>query len=307
MGWYSRRGRGWGGFAPYVTMAELEAKAAQVAARIAKKEKRELHGIHLDGRAIAKTFWGKAWCDNIESYRDYAYRLERGRRYVRSGSVIDLKITKGHVQALVVGGGRNPYNVSIDIKTMPQTKWNALVQRMAGKISSLMALAAGKLPKDLLAEFCHAETGLFPKPGEITFSCNCPDGAVCCKHVAAVLYGVGARLDENPELFFTLRGVDPQSIISAEAVVDTLTADTASELGASDLGDVFGIALDAGDETSQQVDMPKLFLETRKRLGLTQAEIAKLLNTNQATVSSIERGGRSQRAAKLLDALKSLG
>ena len=344
MSWCSRRNYGWGGFAPQMTVAELEAKADRVAARIAKKEKRELKGVKLAGRTIAKTFWGKAWCDNIETYRDYAYRLERGRKYVRSGSVIDLVITKGHVQALVVGSERTPYRVSIDIRTMAKAKWDGLVGRMTGKISSLMALAAGKLPKELLEDFCNVETGLFPKSGEITLSCDCPDGAVCCKHVAAVLYGIGARLDAEPELFFTLRGVDPQSIISSEAVVDTLTADASSELASSDLGDVFGISLDeevpeseksglagasdtcvsggCGDRnvaaptgsSSGKVGTARgggtpvatLFKETRKRLGLTQAEFAKRLGTNQATISAIERGGKNLRAAKLFDRVKML-
>jgi len=327
---------GWGGFAPYVTVAELEAKAAQTAARIAKKEKRELHGVCIAGRAIANTFWGKSWCDNIESYRDYAYRLERGRKYVRANAVIDLMIEKGHVAALVCGSGRNPYAVEVQIDAMPPAKWNGLVKRMTGRISSLMALAAGKLPKELLEDFCNAETGLFPKPREINFSCTCPDGASCCKHVAAVLYGIGARLDSAPELFFTLRGVDPQSIVSAEAVVDTLTGDAASEIASSDLGDVFGISLDEGVEKVERVEKvegvergekvesvkrrgrktravestcgyAELFKETRKRLGFTQAQIAQCLGTNQATISAIERGGKSHRAAMLLEALKKLG
>ena len=306
MSFYSRRSYGWGGFAPQMTVGELEARAEQVAARIAKKEKRELKGVKLAGRTIAKTFWGKAWCDNIETYRDYAYRLERGRKYVRSGAVIDLVITKGHVQALVVGSERTPYRVSIDIRTMAKAKWDGLVRRMTGKISSLMALAAGKLPKELLEDFCNVETGLFPKSGEITLSCDCPDGAVCCKHVAAVLYGIGARLDAEPELFFTLRGVDPQSIISSEAVVDTLTADASSELASSDLGDVFGISLDAEVPERPIEDTPTFFRETRKRLGLTQTEFAKRLGTNQATISAIERGGKNLRATLLLDRVKML-
>jgi len=304
---YSRRSSGWGGFAPYVTTGELEARAEQVAARIAKKEKCALRPVKLTGRTIAKTFWGKAWCDNIESYRDYAYRLERGRRYVRSGSVIDLAIEKGSVRALVCGSGRNPYEVTIDIRTMPQAKWDGLVKRMTGKISSLMALAAGKLPKELLEDFCNAETGLFPKPNEIRFSCDCPDGAVCCKHVAAVLYGIGARLDAEPELFFTLRGVDPQSIVSAESVVDTLTADASSELASSDLGDVFGISLD--EETVEEVGkvegVAELFKSVRKRLHLTQSALAVRLDTNQTTVSMIERGVKEP-CPSLVEKLKAL-
>ena len=312
MGRYSSWGRGWGGFAPYVSVAELEAKAAQTAARIAKKEKRTLHGVTLAGRTIAKTFWGKAWCDNIESYRDYAYRLERGRKYVRCGSVIDLEIEKGYVQALVCGSRRNPYTVTVGIEEMPKQKWQALVDRMTGKISSLMALAAGKLPKELLADFCNAETGLFPKPREIDFSCSCPDGATCCKHVAAVLYAIGARLDNEPELFFTLRGVDPKSIVTSESVVDSLTSEASSELDASDLGDVFGISLD--DEVSESV-VPEVKLQDnfaaqfkaiRKQLGLSQFELARRLGTNQTSISLIERGKCASKAALLIKPLLAL-
>lgn len=244
--------------------------------------------------------------------------------------------------ALVVGSGRSPYAVSIDIKTMAKAKWDGLVQRMSGKVSSLMALAAGKLPKELLEDFCNVETGLFPKPREISFSCSCPDGADCCKHVAAVLYGIGARLDDTPELFFTLRGVDAQSIVSSEKVVDTLTADTASELASDDLSDVFGISLDeeisaapeqaavpektepkSFSENSPCVsarkksvpvlkaesikdDVAAFFRETRKRLRLTQAQLAARLGTNQTTISIIERGGKCPRATVLNESLKKL-
>jgi len=230
------------GFKPQPTVWERQQKAAKTIARMRKKGA-DLSPVQLEGRTIAKTFWGKAWCDNIESYRDFAYRLERGRSYVRSGAVIDLKISEGAVGALVIGSGRSPYEVIIRIDKMKKPDWDALVKRSSGKISSLMALAQGKLPKEMLEDFCNPETGLFPKPREIHFDCACPDGASCCKHVAAVLYGIGARLDEKPELFFTLRGIDQNSIVSAE-VVDTLTDGAASELDGADLGDVFGIALD---------------------------------------------------------------
>lgn len=212
---------GFWGFKPQPTVWERQQKAAKTIARLRKKGA-DLSPVELEGRTIAKTFWGKAWCDNIEAYRDFAYRLERGRSYVRSGAVIDLKIQEGVVGALVIGSGRSPYEVVIRIDKMKKPDWDALVKRSSGKIASLMALAQGKLPKEMLEDFCNPETGLFPKPREIHFDCSCPDGASCCKHVAAVLYGIGARLDEQPELFFTLRGINPDSIVSTE-VVDTLT------------------------------------------------------------------------------------
>ncbi len=224
---------------------EKAAKAAKTIARLTKKGEMLSPVAEFSGR-IAKTFWGKAWCDNIESYRDFAYRLERGRSYVRSGAVIDLKLDAGTVDARVIGSGSRPYSVRIGITPMSRDKWDALVKRAAGKISSLMALAQGELPEDLLADFCNHETGLFPKPSEIEFACSCPDGAYCCKHVAAVLYGIGRRLDEKPEMFFTMRGIDPKNIVTDE-VVDTLTGDASSELSEADLGDVFGIDLDVAE------------------------------------------------------------
>ena len=224
----------------------------------------------------------------------------------------DLESEKGYVQALVCGSRRNPYTVTVGIEEMPKQKWQALVDRMTGKISSLMALAAGKLPKELLADFCNVETGLFPKPREIDFSCSCPDGATCCKHVAAVLYAIGARLDNEPELFFTLRGVDPKSIVTSESVVDSLTSEASSELDASDLGDVFGISLD--DEVSESV-VPEVKLQDsfaaqfkaiRKQLGLSQFELARRLGTSQTTISLIERGKCESKAAFLIKPLLAL-
>ena len=196
------------GFKPQPTVWERQQKAAQTIARMRKKGA-NLSPVQLVGRTIARTFWGKAWCDNIESYRDFAYRLERGRSYVRSGAVIDLKISEGTVGALVIGSGRSPYEVVIRIDKMKKPDWDALVKRSSGKIASLMALAQGKLPKEMLEDFCNPETGLFPKPREIHFDCSCPDGASCCKHVAATLYGIGARLDarDDTETYTRISGV----------------------------------------------------------------------------------------------------
>ncbi|MCQ2395512.1 MAG: SWIM zinc finger family protein [Kiritimatiellae bacterium] len=306
-------------FPQQMTKWEKSEKAAKTIARLTKKGQVLSPVPEFSGR-IAKTFWGKAWCDNIESYRDFEYRLERGRSYVRSGAVIDLQIASGKVTALVIGSGRNPYEVVITIKPMVKGRWDELVKRSAGKISSLMALAQGKLPSELLQDFCNPETGLFPKPREIQFDCSCPDGANCCKHVAAVLYGIGARLDVDPTLFFTLRGIDPASIVGAD-VVDTLTEGAASEIAADDLGDVFGIALDGEipveAELSAKEEKPKasvvragcqkksevtkvpvnsegddgaLMKSVRLRLGLSQAEMGRRLGTYQAVVSQIERG-----------------
>lgn len=332
MGRYSRYGRygGWGFFPPAPTVGERREKAAKTIARLSKKGV-ALSPVAIEGRTIARTFWGKAWCDNIEAYRDFDYRLERGRSYVRSGAVIDLQIQKGLVSALVIGSGRDPYEVTIRIDAMKKNDWDALVQRATGKISSLMALAQGKLPPEILEDFCNPETGLFPKPREIHFRCSCPDGASCCKHVAAVLYGIGARLDTTPELFFTLRGIDPDSIVSAE-VVDTLTSGAENELDAADLGDVFGISLDAEADVPAALPEPKKtsaksarsaklatpvppavpvsgfparLKALRTRLGLSQGALGKKLGSYQMAISLLERGLKAP-DAKMLAAVAAL-
>ncbi len=248
MSWYRSRGYGYGygwGFPPKPTVAERKEKAAKMRKKLETGE-RKLSPVELEGRTIARTFWGKAWCDNIESYRDYEYRLERGRSYVRSGNVIDLQIAEGRVDALVAGSDSTPYKVALRIDAADPAKWKALVGRAIGRISSLLALTQGKVPEELLKDFCDPATGLFPAPREMKLSCSCPDIAGCCKHVAAVLYGIGARLDKAPELFFTLRSIDPKELVAEEAV-ETITSGGPSEIAEDDLGSMFGIDLDTAD------------------------------------------------------------
>ena len=237
--------RYWSPFPEYVPVAERRARAQRAAKKLAAKG-RAMHPVVIEGRTIARSFWGKAWCDNVENYRDFAYRLERGRSYVRSGAVIDLVIEPGAVKALVQGSMRRPYEASIRIDPLPPARWEAIKRKALGKVSSLLDLAAGCVPEELLRAFCDPRDGLFPARGEISFSCSCPDSARLCKHLAAVFYGIGARLDEDPTLFFTLRGIDPGELLSATGAVDALTAAAgdAPEIDASALGDVFGVDFD---------------------------------------------------------------
>ena len=171
-----------------------------------KEKGNKLEPVVISGRAIAKSWWGKAWCDNLEHYADFASRLERGKRYVRTGTVIDLKIQKGKIIARVQGTRKTPYRVEIRISPLTEQKCEAILDR-CGKIETLERLLSGDFP-DEMKELFQGEDGLFPQPSEISFQCGCPDWALMCKHVAAALYGVGARLDTNPALFFELRGIE---------------------------------------------------------------------------------------------------
>jgi len=245
----------WGyyGWRPYVPVAERRARAAREMKKLAKKNGLAASPVVLDGRKIASTFWGKAWCDNLEAYSDFANRLPRGRSYVRNGSVVDLQISAGKVTARV--SGSKLYRIEIKIEPLPSKVWKAIQSECAGKIDSLIELLQGKLSSAVMQVVTRQSGGLFPAPREIDLDCSCPDWADLCKHVAASLYGVGARLDSNPELLFVLRGVDPADLISkasaAEAVRQT-APDTngAPAMSDAELADVFGIELESGTAAS---------------------------------------------------------
>ena len=239
MGWY-------GDWKPYVSVAQRRAKAATYAKKLAKKERRELVPVQITGRSIARSFWGQAWCQNLEQYSDFANRLPRGRTYARNGSVIDLQIKRGAVHAIV--SGSEIYNVTVKIKTLPKAAWSRVKQGCSQSIASLIDLLQGRFDDGVMQRLTHPEQGLFPRPMEIEMKCTCPDWAVLCKHVAAVLYGVGARLDAAPELLFTLRDVDHLELVSAAVSAEnldrTLAGESAGALAGDDLGAMFGIDLE---------------------------------------------------------------
>ena len=235
----------WYQWAPYVSVAERRRRARKKMESLRKKGV-DIQPVEIEGRKIAKTFWGEAWCEHLESFSDYENRLPRGRTYVRNGSVCHLAVAKGKIDAKV--SGSEIYNLRILIKTLPAKKWGGLKQRCAGQIGSLLELLQGNLSDNVMQVVTDRKNGLFPQPGEISFHCDCPDWAVMCKHVAAVLYGVGARLDEKPELLFKLRGVNHDELIDTDAEVAVSAATTGGKskrLAASDLSDVFGIDIDA--------------------------------------------------------------
>ncbi len=232
------------GFAPYVSVAERRKRAARKLAQLRKKG-HDAKPAEIDGRAIAKTFWGKAWCDHLESHADLASRLPRGRTYVRNGSVIDLQISEGEVRALV--SGSEIYEVKVRIQPLAAARWKAVRRECAGQIGTVVELLAGKFSSAVMEVLCHRQKGLFPGTREIAMSCSCPDGAWLCKHLAAVLYGVGARLDHAPELLFTLRGVDGADLVAAAGKAGALASEAPVDraIGKEHLAEIFGIEMEA--------------------------------------------------------------
>ena len=207
------------GFPRYVSVAEKRARAEKKLRQLRKKNP-DLAPVIIEGRTLSRTWWGQSWNTNLERYADYRNRIERGRSYVRHLAVLDLRIDKGKVGALVQGSRSKPYTVDIKIKPLPKTNWGKITAACADQLESLQDLLAGRFPKPLAHLFMQKGSGLFPTPGEIHFSCSCPDWASMCKHVAATLYGVGARLDHEPSLFFILRQVNMDDLI-ANALEET--------------------------------------------------------------------------------------
>ena len=250
-------------WAPYVPAAERRRKAAGEMAKLAGKGQ-PISPVVVQGRAIAATAWGKAWCANMESYSDYSNRLPRGRTYVRNGSVVDLQITPGTVAARV--SGSSIYCTTITVKPVPKAKWQQICADCAGGIDSLVELLQGRFSKGVMDRLCRQGDGLFPVPKDIHFDCSCPDGATMCKHVAAVLYGIGARLDSKPELLFTLRQVDPAELLS-KAGSGVVTAPAAGErtLYGDDIGALFGLEMDGS--TAAATAAPKKPQAVAKPVG----------------------------------------
>jgi len=231
-------------FAPYVPVAQRRANAAEQVARL-EKQGRAVSPVVIEGRKIAKSFWGKAWCENLERYSDYENRLPRGRTYVNNGSVIDLQLARGKVRALV--SGSEIYKVEIDVAVAAPARWKAICADCAGSVGSIVELLQGKLSKNVMERVCRPADGLFPAPKEIMMSCSCPDWADMCKHVAATLYGAGARLDHEPALLFTLRGVDRSELVSTGADLSITEAAAGSDrvLADTDMAALFGVTIEA--------------------------------------------------------------
>lgn len=316
------------GWKPYVPVAKRRANAARKVKQLAKKGQK-IEPVVISGRKIAHTFWGEAWCNHLEQFSDYENRLPRGRTYVRNGSVCHLGISEDRIVAIV--SGSELYNINIEIKPLAPSKWKQLREQCTGKIGSLLELLQGRFSDQVMQTVTHRDQGLFPKPDEISMHCNCPDWADLCKHLAAVLYGVGARLDQNPELLFKLRGVDHEELISADLDLTRSTKGTGKRrrLDSDDLSGLFGVEIDQAEELPARRPVRKKtgvkraasatppsgeftpssdsVARLRKRFGMNKTQFARLLGVTPVTISNWEKAGRELRLQRqTLNALQSV-
>ncbi len=287
MGW------GYSQWAPYVPVAQKKNNAVKHAAQVAKKQGRQPAPVQLEGRKIATTFWGQAWCQNLEAYSDYANRLPRGATYVRNGSVVDLVIKPRNIEAIVAGS--ETYKITISIEGLAKPTWKKIKQECSASIDSLLDLLAGRFSDGVMQRLTRQKEGLFPSPKEIQMKCSCPDYSYCCKHLAAVMYGVAARLDKQPDLLFVLRDVDHQELVSqavAEGNLDRELSGVSDALAGEDLGAIFGIELDVAPAPSKPTrTKPKPKREqtrqpTTKKSSVAKKAIATATVTKRATAGT---------------------
>ena len=283
----------YGQWPPYVSVAERRAKAEKAAAK-AKKAGAALTPIAPFRGAIAKTFWGKAWCDNLEHYSDYESRLPRGRTYVRNGSVIDLQVTPGEVRAQVMGSSL--YTVTASVTAVPEKQWKTICADCSGSIDSLVELLQGKLSNAVMERICKPGSGLFPSPKEISFKCSCPDWASMCKHVAAVLYGIGARLGEQPEVLFSLRRVEVKDLVNQAGAGLTPSKKRMAPgkvLDEALLADVFGIEMAETPLAAMPAAAKPAASAPRKPSVTAKKAVAKKTATSQLAVKPVARPRKS--------------
>jgi uncharacterized Zn finger protein len=291
------------GFRPYVSVAERQRNALREMAAL-KKKGQTISPVVIEGRMIAKTFWGKSWCENLERYSDYSNRLPRGRTYARNGSVIDLQIAPGEIRAMV--SGSDIYTVTVKVIPVTKVRWQAICKDCAGAIDSLIELLQGRLSKGVMERIYQQKTGLFPSPAEIKFSCSCPDWAGMCKHVAAVLYGIGARIDREPELLFRLHQVDEKELIAGAGAALPLDqkADGKKVLAGEDLSGLFGLDMAeeieadsgaAGKKAAAKPAPAKNTVAPAKKTAVPAKKVA--ARKTKAGASELRKSGVGKKAA----------
>jgi uncharacterized Zn finger protein len=284
---------------PYVSAAERRAETERIKKKLIKSG-RNLAPVSAAGRKITTTFWGDSWCKHLESYSDFGSRLPRGRSYLRNGSVIDVQIHPGKITALV--SGSELYEIKVDLKPLEKSLWSAIKSRCAGQIGSLVDLLQGKLSSDVMSAVTDRAAGLFPQPKQIRMKCSCPDYAGLCKHLAAVLYGIGVRFDERPELFFQLRNVDHLELIAAAgAGVTGPKTKAANALADDSLADIFGIEL-AGSTAQPQPPAPETDRPAARKTSKSDRTAARSPRgpTNRAKKQETSVAKRSPKAGSVI-------
>ena len=274
---------------PYVSVAQRREKSLKAMEKLRKKGK-EIEPIEIPGNTIARSFWGKAWCKHLELFSDFDNRLPRGRTYARNGSVCHLAIKAGTIEAIV--SGSELYHIKIDIKPLQPALWLKIKKKCSGKIGSMFELLQGELSDQVMAIVTDDQKGLLPLEGQIQLDCNCLDWAEMCKHIAAVLYGVGHRLDSQPELLFLLRCVDANELIDADLALPDAEDIEGKMIAADQLSDIFGIDLDLDIKQAtkaKKTDRKKAPTRKTKAIKATQTQHKKAKPSSRSLTTKLPK------------------
>lgn len=164
--------------------------------------------------AIAESWWSKRFIAVLESF-GLGGRMQRGRKYARSGQVVSLDVTAGLIKSRVQGSRPAPYVVTIKVAAPTDTQWAELDEAMQRRVGFAAQLLAGDVPPELEAAFDTAGVALFPRSWrEVDSQCTCPDYENPCKHIAAALYLFADQLDADPWLLLTWRGRSREQVLS---------------------------------------------------------------------------------------------
>jgi hypothetical protein len=166
---------------------------------------------------MATTWWSRRFVEVLESY-GLGARMQRGRRYARTGQVIDMEVSPGVIAAQVQGSRPKPYLVTVSLTIPGEGQWSSVLTAMRAKVGFVARLLDGEVPADLEEVFADAGVALFPSSwAEFRAKCTCPDWENPCKHIAAVLYVLADRLDRDPWLVLLIRGGDREVLLESLA------------------------------------------------------------------------------------------
>ena len=234
-------------------------------------DKKDYGEVKIDGKVISSSWWGQMWCRNIENYSNIRNRLERGRTYIRQNTVKSLSISNNCAESQVQGHSKEPYRVIINIKTIEKSKYDNILNKCENSVDNLESLMTGSFPKEYQQFFTDEEYGLFPKSNEIDYNCTCLDyekNMHMCKHIAATMYAIGNKLDNDPLIFFKLRGIDISEFSNkilkkeTEFVWNNINGESNRKINSNDISFLFGVDCDEIDDENNEVDTTNIEIKS---------------------------------------------
>ena len=220
-------------FQPRLKAADLKKLAAMRLAEL-QAEGQELHPVVNSSRKLATHFWGSAWMKQLALCESGGMCLAPGRTLLRHGCVLDMRISRGCITALV--SADELYEVELHLTPLEGEQLESLTLSCGNHINSLLSLLEGKVDTSVLEQLCHPENGILPTPQDWKMHCTCPDWAEPCPHAAAAIYAAGCLIDADPKLLFTLRSIEPDALLAPTA--------QSIEIDTNKLASMFGIDID---------------------------------------------------------------